>query len=125
MSSSIANKVETKMCLISIKFYLLYTYLRVPLFPTHTTYTIIITTITAFSIFFSHNCSLFCLHRLIYIAEIFKTQLFSLYATRLHTRLTELLLLVSCRLLCPTLLYSNTNSLTNVFKVECLCSRFL
>ena len=51
MSSLIANKVKTNMCLVSLSLYcsqLSY----VPLFPTYTTYTTIITTTTNRSLFF-------------------------------------------------------------------------
>ena len=57
MSSLIANKLKTNMCLVPLSLYCI-RYLCVPLFPTY-----IKITITACSIFFELNYSLFCSQR--------------------------------------------------------------
>ena len=74
MSSLIAKKVKTNKCLVCLILYCTH-YLGVPLFPTYTATTI---TITAYSIFFSHNYSLFTI---LLTMEIFKPKLFRSHAT--------------------------------------------
>ena len=120
MSSLIANKVETNMCLVSIKLFIVRTILCATV-QTYTTYTTITTCLLFFSaynlfasntysLFFSHNYSLFFSHpySLDLHSEDFKPQL--------HTRLNEFLL-TSC-LLCLALLYAHTFCVQNVLKVE-------
>ena len=99
MSSLIANKVKTNICLVSLSLYCTH-YLCVPLFPTYTTITI---TITACSIFFSDNYSLFCLKR-----RSSNTTIQS------HTTSQKInLILTDCRLLCLDMI-----SQTNVLETE-------
>ena len=63
--SLIATKVETNMCLVSLKLFIVRTILCATI-QTYTTYTTIITTITirslflsAYNLFASHTCSLY------------------------------------------------------------------
>ena len=84
LSSLIANKVIRNMCLISVKLCIVCTILCATV-QTCTKYI----TITACSIFFSHNYSRFCSHRRSSYHNCF-------VYTKLYTRLTEFLLTVVC-----------------------------
>ena len=79
-SSLIANKVIRNMCLISVKLFIVRTILCATV-QTCTKYI----TITACSIFFSQNYSLFCSHRRSSYHNCF-----------VYTRLTEFLLTIVC-----------------------------
>ena len=106
MSSMIANKIITKMFLVSIKLFIVRT-----IYVCHCFHLIRIRcirwTIIARSIiilclqYFYKQQHMFVilltqLFAVLPTTEIFKPRLFSSHATRLHTRLIELLLLVVC-----------------------------
>ena len=110
------------MCLVSLYYphYLMYHCVS-KLYNNN--YSLVILLSQLFAILFTTFLQAPKLVRQICIPKIFKTRLFSTHATRLHTRLNELLL-TPC-LLCLALLQSNTNSLANVLDVEGSRSRLL
>ena len=85
MSSLIANKIKIDLHLVSIKLLTVRTILCATIYNFTTT-----TTIFLFVILFTQ------LFAILLTTVIFKPRLFSSHATRVHTRLTEFLLLIVC-----------------------------